>query len=283
MADRASQALKQRKEEGQSFWDANPCGGRWATYVDFLTWIQRTEPYAYEIVDRYDWADNCVLDIGCGQGTLLNYLPRFGAKMFGLDMSSVSLRRVASGAGELGYSDRVCLSMADAEHLPFPDACFDVVLSFGVLHHTPDTRGGVKELWRVLKSGGLALVMLYRTGNPKWWMTRLVRGASHLVDLIRGEPYTIANRSRSHHERDNVRGTALLELFGCPTLKAFSNRQAREMFRMFSRVSISNHQPGFRRMLDIVPLFRPLESFLAWFDWQVTPVWGFYQVIEARK
>jgi hypothetical protein len=36
-------------------------------------------------------------------------------------------------------------------------------------------------------------------------------------------------------------------------------------------------------MVDIVPLLQPLESFLAWFDRQVTPVWGFCQVIEARK
>lgn len=203
--------------------------------------------------------------------------------MFGLDMSSVSLRRAAAGANELGYSDRVHLSVADAECLPFPDACFDAVLSFGVLHHTPDTPGGVKELWRVLKPDGLALVMLYRTGNPKWWMVRLVRGASHLVDLIGGESYTIASRLRPQHEGDDVRGTALLELFGCPILKAFSNQQTREMFGMFSQVSISNHQPGFRRMVDIVPLLHPLEPFLVWFDRQVTQVWGFYQVIEARK
>jgi len=224
-----------------------------------------------------------VLDVGCGQGTLLNYLPRFGATTFGLDMSSESLRRAAAGAKELGYSDSVHLSVADAECLPFPDACFDAVLSFGVLHHTPDTCKGVKELWRVLKPGGLALLMLYRTGNLKWWITQVVRRASHLVDFISGEPYTIANRLRHLHGRDDVRGTALLELFGCPILKAFSTRQTREMFRMFSQVLISNHQPGFRRMADIVSVLRPFGSFLTNIDRRFTRSWGFYQVIEARK
>jgi SAM-dependent methyltransferase len=274
---------QRQKTEGQSFWDANPCGGTWASYADFMAWIQCTESYGFEIVNQCDWTGKRVLDVGCGQGAKLNYLPRFGATMFGVDMSSESLRRAAAGVDELGHSDQVHISVADAERLPYPDACFDAVLSFGVLHHTPDTCGGVKELWRVLKPGGLALVMLYRTGNPKWWMTRLVRRASHLVDLISGKPYTIANWLRPHHEGDDVRGTALLELFGCPVLKAFSNQQVREIFRMFSRVSISNHQPGFRRMVDVVPLVQPLESFLVWFDRQVTPVWGFYQVIEARK
>ncbi len=126
-------------------------------------------------------------------------------------------------------------------------------------------------------------MMLNRTGNPKWWLTWLVRRASSLIDMGTGRPHTIANKLRPRHERNDVRGTALLELFECPILKAFSNRQAREMFSMFSQVLIFNHEPGFRRMVDIVPVLSMLESFLAWFDRQISQVWGFYQVIEARK
>jgi SAM-dependent methyltransferase len=283
MVDLVSKAPERRKVKGQSFWDANPCGGDWSRYVDFLAWIQHTEPYAFEIVDRYDWADNCVLDVGCGQGTLLNYLPCLGAEVFGLDMSLKSLRRAASGADELGYSDCVHLSAADAECLPFPDAGFDAVLSFGVLHHTPDTCRGVRELHRMLKPGGLAIVMLYRSGNPKWWMTCLIRGFSQLADLWTGEDRVTADRLRAQHEIDDKRGTALLELFGVPILKAFSNRQAYGMFKTFSQVQISNHQPGFRRMADIVPGLKLIEPFLRWFDQRVRNMWGFYQVIEARK
>jgi len=248
-----------------------------------MAWIKDTEPYAFEIVNRNEWEDKRVLDVGCGQGTLLNYLPRFGATMFGLDLSPVSLYRAAAGADELGHSDRVYLSVANAECLPFANDCFDTVLSFGVLHHTEDTTKGVTEIWRVLKPGGLSLVMIYRTGNPKWWMTRLLRAVSNLADRIAGEPYSIANRLRPKHEGDDVRGTALLELFGCPILKAFSNRQAKEMFSKFSRVLISNHQPGFRRMTDIVPMLRPFESWLTRADKRFTQIWGFYQVIQAWK
>lgn len=283
MEDIMSTASKRQKMEGQSFWDSNPCGGTWASYVDFLAWIQRTEPYAFEILDRYDWDGKHVLDVGCGQGTLVNYLPLFGATTFGVDMSSMSLRRAAAGADELSHSDRVHISTADAEHLSFPNACFDTVLSFGVLHHTPDTCGGVKELWRVLKPSGLAIVMLYRSGNPKWWITRLIRGFSQLVDHWTGETRAIANRLRARHGMDDRRGTALLELFGVPILKAFSNRQTYEIFGMFSNVQISNYQPGFRRIADIMPVLKPIESFLWWFDQQVEDMWGFYQVIEARK
>jgi SAM-dependent methyltransferase len=275
--------LKRQLAETKSFWDANPCGGGWTNYTNFMAWIQDTEPYAFEIVDRNQWMDKRVLDVGCGQGTLLNYLPRLGATVFGLDLSPVSLYRAAAGAEELGHSDRVYLTAGNAEGLPFSDDCFDAVLSFGVLHHTENTTEGVREIWRVLKPGGLALVMLYRTGNPKWWTALLMRRASSLVDRIVGEHYFIANRLRPKHEGDDVRGTALLELFGCPILKAFSNRQIREIFRMFSRVLISNHQPGFRRMTDIFPISRPVESLLAKIDRRLTQVWGFYQVIQAWK
>lgn len=274
---------KHRKEESSNFWNANPCGGNWSMYKDFMDWMQRTEPYAYEIMSRHAWEDKKVLDVGCGQGTLLNYLPRFGAKIYGLDMSSESLHRAAIGARELGYDNSVYLSLADAEWLPFPDASFDVAISFGVFHHIPNPYVAVEEILRVLKPDGLALVMLYRTDNPKWWMTRLMRAVSRLVDLIQGEQYSLANRLRSEHEKDDVRGTALLELFGCPILKAFSNRQAREMFSEFSRVFISNHQPGFQRMTDIVPMLRPFEFLFAKIDRRFTQVWGFYEVIQAWK
>jgi len=275
--------LRRGLAETKGFWDANPCGGDYRSYSDYMAWIQATEPYAFEIVNGISWIEKRVLDVGCGQGTMVNYLPRFGANLFGLDLSPVSLSRAAEGSKELGYSDSVHLSVGNAECLPFPNDCFDTVLSLGVLHHTENTAEGVREIYRVLTPGGLALVMFYRTGNPKWWMTRLIRTVSNLVDTIVAEPYYIANRLRPRHVRDDARGTALLELFGCPILKAFSNRQVKEMFGIFQRVSISNYQPGFRRLADIVPMLRSVESLLARIDRRSTQVWGFYQVVQAWK
>ena len=251
--------------------------------MDFLTWIQRTEPYAFEVTGQNDWIGKRVLDVGCGQGALINYLPSFGASMFGVDISISSLRRAAAGASELGFSHLVNIAAADAERLPFRDAFFDAVLCFGVLHHTPDTHGGVRELWRVLKPSGIAIVMLYRSGNPKWWMTRFIRSFSCLIDRTVGKDQVIANWLRGRLGVGEVRGTALLELFGVPILKAFSNRQACKFFKMFSKVEITNHQPGFRRLVDVFQGLRPIENILKRFDQRVKQVWGFYQVIQAIK
>lgn len=271
------------KEQGAEFWDSNPCGGMWKSYREFMEWVQLTEPYIFRILDQYNWNGKRVIEIGCGQGATLNYLARYGAKIYGLDMSAQSIRRARSGLSELGYLPCTALVQADAEQLPFPDATFDMALSIGVLHHTVDTAAGVREIYRLLKTRGVAVVMLYRSGNPKWWITRLFRGMAHTLDLFTGKQHALANRIRARNQPGTGEGTALIELFGVPIMKAFSNRQACAMFADFAEVRISNHQPGFRRLADILPALRTVESGLASVDRHMCTSWGFYQVIEARK
>ena len=270
-----------QKIAGREFWNSNPCGGKWASYSEFLSWYRTVEPYMFETLARHSWAGRRVLEVGCGQGPLVNHLPPFGAAIVGMDMSDASLRRAAEGVRELGHRS-VRLLQGDAEKLPFADDSFDAVVSFGVLHHTPDTDGAVQEVRRVLKPGGTATVMLYRTGNPKWMATRILRWWGRVRDR-RGGSERLADRSRRTHGVNDARGTALLELFGVPTLKAFSNDEARAMFRGFSHIEIRNCQPGFRRMADIVPGLRRAERFLSWIDRRFARLWGFYQVIEARR
>lgn len=270
------------KTAGREFWNSNPCGGKWASYREFLAWYRTVEPYMFETLARHSWEGRRVLEVGCGQGPLVNHLGPTGARIVGMDMSDASLRRAAEGVEELG-NHAVRLLQADAEKLPFGDASFDAVVSFGVLHHTPDTDGAVQEVRRVLKPGGTATVMLYRTGNPKWWATSLLRSYGQARDRRRAAHDRIADRARDKHGVNDSRGTALLELFGVPTLKAYSNRDAREMFRGFSHVEIQNVQPGFRRMADILPGLRVAAPLLGWIDRRFAGLWGFYQVIEARR
>lgn len=276
-----SVATLDEKRAGQRFWDANPCGGEWANYSAFAKWYAGVEPYAFNVLAGHDWAGKNVLEVGCGQGVVLNYLAGARADAVGVDMSAVSIARTRAGAAELGHRVGLCLS--DAESLPFPAGSFDAVVSFGVLHHTPDTAAAILELHRVLRPGGLAIVMLYRTGNPKWWATCAIRAASGAIDRLAGQTARVAGRLRADRASDDAKGTALLELFGVPTMQAFSNRESRSMFERFTRVEIRNYQPGFRRLSDVAPALRPLEGALGWIDRRTAAVWGFYQVIEARR
>src|SRR4051794_26104241 len=102
------------KDAGRRFWDANPCGGGWKDYRAFAEWIARTEPYAFERIDRHQWAGRRVLEVGCGQGTVLTHLAGKGAAALGVDMSEASIVRTRDGAQQLGVAARVRLAIADA-------------------------------------------------------------------------------------------------------------------------------------------------------------------------
>lgn len=92
-----------------------------------------------------------LLDLGCGTGFTLTQLPR-GARAIGLDSSPTALhlaRRRASGAG---------LVRGSAYALPFASGAFDGALALDVLEHLDDDRGAARELARVLRPGGVAIV-----------------------------------------------------------------------------------------------------------------------------
>ena len=79
------------KRKGAEFWNEHPCGGQWRSYRDYMDWVQRTEPYIYRVFDHYEWKEKHVLEVGCGQGSALNY----GSSLFqvGSLKSSLPLMR----------------------------------------------------------------------------------------------------------------------------------------------------------------------------------------------
>lgn len=90
-----------------------------------------------------------ILDLGCGTGILLEDLDQLSAKIFGIDISVDMLKQVDC---KLRSSRQI--SVADGLSLPFHDGQFDAVFCRGALHHIPSLEGALKEIHRVLKSGG---------------------------------------------------------------------------------------------------------------------------------
>ncbi len=173
-----------QKEEVREFWNADPCGARYLEGNEDFSAHARArytlEPYIFDFAKFQSARGLKVLEIGVGMGAdYLEWL-KSGAQATGVDLSAASIERAQQRCELAGFSPD--LRVADAEQLPFPANSFDVVYSYGVMHHSPNTAQCVREAWRVLKPGGQARIMVYHhpsiTGAMLWLRYGLFRGKS---------------------------------------------------------------------------------------------------------
>jgi SAM-dependent methyltransferase len=188
---------------------------------------------------------------------------RGGTNTVGVDLTPRHLELCRENAKGSGFA--ATLARADAEDLPFATESFDVVYSFGVLHHTPDTQRAIDELWRVLRPGGLARVMLYYRHSENFWLNMVVRHG-----LLRGELF-----------RDSIDGilsrwAETPDSRARPLVKVYSKRDARLLFRRFGKVHCSIHQLTGLAHRALAP-FGPVA--VRWFEQRA----GWNLVVEARK
>jgi SAM-dependent methyltransferase len=172
------------KEEVREFWNADPCGTRYMDGKEDFDAHARAryvlEPFIFDFAQFQSARGLRVLEIGVGMGAdYLEWL-KAGALATGVDLSATSMERARQRAELAGYQPD--LRVADAEQLPFADNSFDVVYSYGVMHHSPNTAQCVREAWRVLKPGGQARIMVYHhpsiTGAMLWLRYGIFRGKS---------------------------------------------------------------------------------------------------------
>ena len=155
------------KENIKNYWDFQPCGVKYCPHQEgtreFFEFTEerrkKLEPFIENFAEFNKWKDKKVLEIGCGVGVDTLKFAKNGAKIFAIDISPKS---VALAKKRLDYNALDGeIAVSDAENLPFLDNQFDFVYSWGVLHHTPDIKKAVSEVFRVLKTGGRFCVMLY--------------------------------------------------------------------------------------------------------------------------
>jgi len=116
------------------------------------------------LVTRYAFASDHsegrrVLELGCGGGQGFGLLLRKSSSVIGGDFSAKLLAIAQSH-----YHDRVPLVRLDAQALPFPARSFDVVLIFEAAYYIPDLGRALREVTRVLTSGGACLIV---SANPQ--------------------------------------------------------------------------------------------------------------------
>ena len=118
-------------------------------------WSQRALEAPVMIGPRGALRGTRVLEVGCGRGVgieiLLEQLGAAEVVAFDFDPRMVALARERTAR----FGDRARVFVGDAEQIAEPDASFDVVVEFGILHHIPHWRGALAEIARVLRPGGL--------------------------------------------------------------------------------------------------------------------------------
>ncbi len=170
-----------------------------------------------------------VLEIGCGVGIDLLQFARAGADVSAVDLTPNAVQLATANLAREGYQGN--LRVGNAESLDFPDGCFDVVYSHGVLHHTVDTEKSIDEVYRVLRTGGDANIMLY---NRYAWF--------NLAAVVSG--------TRIEHAKKDA-----------PIIRRYSTGECRKMFHRFRDVQI--HVDRFpKRTLKFDNLFAKLNNYL---------------------
>ena len=288
------------KERVRSFWQESPCGTKFA---DAPPGSRRF----YELVEEHRYAkewhipaaaqfakakDLSVLEVGCGLGTDGAQFAKAGARYTGIDLTDAAVE-LAKRRFEL-FDLPGTFRVADGERLDFPDNSFDLIYSHGVLHHTPDTAAAVREIHRVLRPGGRAVVMLYHRNSYNYrvnismlrrtgvQLLRWNKGVK-LVHLLTGEP---EDSLRDHARQLQTQSEYLnSEEFlsrntdgaGNPLARVYSRREARELFKDFAHVELRTYFLNKRWLPVVGPLLpRSLES-------QLASRWGWHLWIYAIK
>jgi ubiquinone/menaquinone biosynthesis C-methylase UbiE len=159
-----------------------------------------------------------VLEIGCGIGTDASQWAKGSAEYTGVDLTEKAVSVARKRFEIYGYQGES--QTADAEDLPFESESFDIVYSFGVLHHTPDTQKAINEVHRVLKPGGRAFIMLYHKARD-YYLTQ-VRFCVLRGELLRMSAQDVLNKYTE------VKGNS-------PLTKCYTRKQADRLFSQFSR------------------------------------------------
>ncbi len=267
--------LAEEKLRAREQWSQDPCGAEYdrehelgtREFFDAIERHRYTEyaPWMPRLMEFEKFRGARLLEIGCGMGTDLLQFSRGGARCVGVDLTPRSVEITRHRFRLYGADGAFMIS--DGEHLPFRNASFDVVYSNGVLHHTPDTAGAIREVHRVLRPGGAAKVMLYHRHSLNYWLEVVVRRGMLGGQFLRGRS---AEEIMSRVIEYSDHGAQ-------PLVKVYSRREARALFEMFGDVKVEVEQLTRAELRFLSPLVSE-----AMFD-RLRKRIGWNVIVTARK
>jgi ubiquinone/menaquinone biosynthesis C-methylase UbiE len=228
------------KQEAVRQWTADPCGpeisatpGTDEAIKQLLVGRRAYAPWLATALDYESTSGLDVLDVGCGQGIDLVEYASAGARATGIDLTPRHIELARSHVGALGLSATIV--QGDAERLPFADASFDRASSNGVLHHTPDMPAALREIYRVLRPGGEARIIVYNRRSFHYWLGQV---------LLLGIIYRGLFREGSM-EGVLARNVERTSIDARPLVRVYSPRRLRRMLRDAGFIGVHTSIGGF--------------------------------------
>lgn len=205
----------------QRYWDARPCNIRHSTkpvgskeYFDEVEARKYfVEPHIPAFAEFERWQGKRVLEVGCGIGTDSINFARAGAHLTAVELSGESLRIAAQRADVMGVADRIRFVEANAEELTaaLDDEPYDLVYSFGVIHHTLHPERALAEMRSLVALGGTLKLMVYH--RRSWKVFWIVAAQGH------GRFWKTDELVAEHSEAET----------GCPVTFSYTRSEGREL------------------------------------------------------
>ena len=258
------------KTQVRDFWDEKSCGEIYAAGESEREYYDTHEPYLPEFARFQEGKDQDVLEIGVGMGAdHVEWAKSQPKSLTGIDLTPRAIEHTSKRLKVYGLKSDV--RVGDAEKLPFADDSFDLIYSWGVLHHSPDTPRAIREVHRVLRPGGRARIMIYHRYSLTGYMLWLRYG------LMTGHPFRPLNDIYARYLES-------------PGTKAYTTAEARAMFADFGQSDV-RIQLNFGDLLEGSVGQRHQGALLSiakklWPRWLLLRLFknhGLYLLIEARK
>jgi ubiquinone/menaquinone biosynthesis C-methylase UbiE len=282
-------------ENIKNFWEKNPCGSDFIEKSDWQNFFSNydifkfnSEPHILENLNKIDWYNKKVLEIGLGQGAEAQKIIEKGAIYSGIDLTEESISRLKKRF-EIYNLKYESLEVMNAEKINYDDDSFDIVFSHGVMHHSPDIKNIIDEIYRVLKKGGNAIIMLYHRNSLNYQISiKFVRrsgifllyipGISKIISKLTGEPLDRLNKHKENMKKEGICYLKMKNFIHKSTdgpdnvfSSVFTKEDAKKMFGKFTNISFSTHFVNIRHLpfLYILPKKskKTFESKYGWHLW----------------
>lgn len=253
------------RQNAQAQWTASPCGAveQTETRLSFFKRVEieryKQQPWMHDFFHYDRFRGQRVLEIGVGLGTDLMQFADAGAHCHAIDITEEHMNFARENFAVRGKP--VDIRRSDATDIEHPDATFDVVYSFGVLHHLPEIDAALAEAYRVLKPGGKALISVYHR-----WSLFFLGSVLLFNGLLRLKLLTLGYAGLLSTIELGANGTSIAPYVKLYSRKSLAEVMARAGFE--TKISVRQCSPtdlGRAGYLLPAGLFKLLERRMGWY------------------